>query len=245
MPKQSRVAVLGAFLLAAGLMTSGCSAEQPPQSGQTEQPKSSTAEETMPKNSNELYEAAKGHYVDYRVAVAKVQEHLAPGEWESAKYGDGPGACDDLQQYGFDLRRDVGNGNGWRLKSSPEDSASDLASWFESNEWKNVETKSLGNGAMSVAASLPGVIDRIVVQFLTGEAADGISLRATTECFPGDQDALYDKLSGETTDWLSAKLYQPTSEAFDAVPAFGVTTENKPNFLETEWNAAWGEAAQA
>ena len=83
----------------------------------------------------ELFEQARGVYMDYRSAAADVQVAVLDADWVIDDYGDTPNACG---QDGYSFRSVHSTPSGWRIEGTPSEAADRLAGWLSANGWSDV-----------------------------------------------------------------------------------------------------------
>ncbi|MFF7291463.1 hypothetical protein ACFY9N_02910 [Microbacterium sp. NPDC008134] len=157
-----------------------------------------------------------------KAEISSLQLHIFNGEWDVVEYGDIAASCGS--GYRFNLHRATPLGAEWRLpRESIRAQADDIVRWLEEKDWRGIVNRSYptGLGTATIEASKPAAhIDDLLVKISTGKVADGISVRATGACEPGDIEELDELMF---PDGFSGNTFPPTEHPTET-PKFGMST---------------------
>ena len=172
--------------------------------------------------SEEAFAEAREVNLEFKAAVAEVQEQIFDGEWAVAEYGDTPQRCDE--GYAFFLRRNLPDG--FSFDGQGPQRMEELRTWMGENGWQLAPTPTYGEGIDNIlimAGKPDEKVSRLDVDMIPGVAAEGtidvLELRATSTCEPGDAGALHDQLRGPLTA-VPRDDGIPDLESADATPLF-------------------------
>ncbi|MDF2045257.1 hypothetical protein P2P98_03725 [Microbacterium sp. Kw_RZR3] len=175
----------------------------------------------------ESFTRAQAVNLNFKAAVAEVQEQIYAGEWRVGEYGDIPARCED--GYEFILRRNLPEG--FSFDGQGLQRMADLRAWMTDNGWQVAPSPTYGEGienTVIVAGKPEAKVSRLDVDMIPAGASGGVvdvlEVRATSTCEPGDPTALLDQLRGPLTA-VPEDDGIPDLERPDATPLFERFTE--------------------
>ena len=175
----------------------------------------------------ELLAQAREINFEMKEVVAELQLYIYDGDWDVPTYGIQPKKC-GAEGYRFDFIRSTPTDREWRLpQGSPRQTADDLMRWLEEHEWTDIVLRSFTDGIadITVTARNPSAhIDDLLITVSPGKVTDGITLRTTSTCEPGDNSDLSDLMFPEGFDGYTF----PKSEHPTAEPHFEWAPGDKP-----------------
>ena len=178
----------------------------------------------------ELFEQARGVYMDYRSAAADVQVAVLDADWVIDDYGDTPNACG---QDGYSFRSVHSTPSGWRIEGTPSEAADRLAGWLSANGWSDVKkrTYSEGTAYVVVEATKPDAhVDQLTVDISPGKLYDSTTIYAYSTCEPGDALVISDlRRPGYPEDEATLEK-KPSEEHPLAERSFGYTPDGQRRF---------------
>jgi hypothetical protein len=175
----------------------------------------------------DLFTQAQTVNATAKQAVAELQLYLHDGIWDVGTYGEIPDSC-GADGYLFKFSRStVGNYDApWRLPQGTVDAqAEDITAWLEEHGWSGIVFRSYTGGVTDVTITTrkpDARIDDLLITIGSGPASDGINLRTTTTCEPGNIDELTSLMF---PDGLS-EYTSPLSEHPSAEPFFGMAPDS-------------------
>lgn len=178
----------------------------------------------------ELFEQARGVYMEYRSAAADVQVEILDGEWAVYDYGDTPDSCDED---GYSFRFGRTTPAGWRIDGTPSEAADQLAGWLHENGWSEIKKRTYGEGIADVlveATKPEAHVGRLTVDYSPGQVQDSATITVISTCEPGGSRTIRDlRRPGYPEDKATLEK-KPAEEHPLAEPSFGYTVDGKRRF---------------